>query len=145
MYRAASMKNQIAQDKKQNRDRDHGTYSRHGQHHVAHNLPPAHARVHAFSIPLPRRDVSKINKRANPFRIKVSRKSTSPSSTSDCKYKSPVASVNWLAITEAMESPGDSNEELMTGVLPITMVTAMVSPSARASARNTEPKMPARA
>ena len=31
------------------------------------------------------------------------------------------------------------------GLLPTTMVTAMVSPSARARARNTEPIMPVRA
>ena len=48
-------------------------------------------------------------------------------------------------MTAAIEYPGEKSELLMVGVLPMTMVTATVSPRARAKARNIEPMMPARA
>src|ERR1017187_8877999 len=44
-----------------------------------------------------------------------------------------------------MEYPGANNDALICGVLPITMVTAMVSPRARASARKMDPMMPVEA
>ncbi len=62
-----------------------------------------------------------------------------------CVYVSVVASVNSFAITAAMEYPGASSDALMDGVFPITIVTAMVSPNARARARKIEPMMPVRA
>src|SRR6202043_3127886 len=48
-------------------------------------------------------------------------------------------------MTAAIEYPGDNKEALIVGVLPMTMVTAMVSPRARASAKKIEPMMPVRA
>ena len=51
-----------------------------------------------------------------------------------------MASVNSLAITAAMVYPGANNEAWMLGSFPITMVTAMVSPKARAKPRKIEPK-----
>src|SRR2546427_3061286 len=101
--------------------------------------------AHACPRPLPRLEVATISKRAKPLSMKVRMKSTRPSSIKDCVCRSPVASVNSLAMTAAMEYPGEKREALMMGVLPMTMVTAIVSPRARARARKTEPKMPAQA
>ena len=42
-------------------------------------------------------------------------------------------------------SPGENSEALILASLPITIVTAIVSPSARARARKTEPMIPVRA
>jgi len=44
-----------------------------------------------------------------------------------------------------MEYPGEKSEALIVGVFPMTIVTAIVSPRARASARKIEPMMPVRA
>ena len=77
--------------------------------------------------------------------MNVIKNKTRPSSISALKYRSPVASVNSLAITDAIVYPGANNDALICGLFPMTMVTAMVSPSARAKARNTEPMMPVRA
>ena len=57
--------------------------------------------------------------------------SSSPSSISAEVYRSPTASANSLARDEAMLFPGASSEGLRCWVLPITKVTAMVSPRAR--------------
>ena len=48
-------------------------------------------------------------------------------------------------VIRSIEYPGAKSERLICGLLPITMVTAMVSPSALASARKIDPKMPRRA
>ncbi len=86
-----------------------------------------------------------ISSRAPALIIIVIRNSTSPNSISALRYKSPVASVNSLAITAAIVYPGANREALMCGSFPITIVTAMVSPRARAKARKIEPMMPSRA
>src|ERR1700687_5664313 len=57
----------------------------------------------------------------------------------------PVASLNSLAITLANVYPGEKMEDGISGRLPMTIVTATVSPSARPSARIVAPKIPARA
>src|SRR5579863_433707 len=56
-----------------------------------------------------------------------------------------VASVNSLAITLAKVYDGAKSDDDISGRLPITMVTAIVSPSARPSASTHAPKMPTRA
>src|SRR6266852_2292102 len=48
-------------------------------------------------------------------------------------------------MTAAIEYPGENNEALIVGVFPMTMVTAIVSPSARASAKKIDPMIPVRA
>ena len=58
---------------------------------------------------------------------------------------SPVASLNSLANTLAMVYPGANSDLAISGRFPITMVTAMVSPSARPSPRMIPPRIPARA
>src|SRR6202020_796218 len=65
--------------------------------------------------------------------VKVMRNSSRPRAMRDEVYRSPTASVNSLAIAEEIVVPGASKEELMRWALPMTKVTAMVSPRARPS------------
>ena len=76
--------------------------------------------------------------------VKVMRNSNSPSAMSEEVYRSPTASVNSLAIAEEMVVPGARSEALMRCALPMTKVTAMVSPSARPSPSMMPPTMPVR-
>ena len=84
-------------------------------------------------------------KRAAAITAKVMRNSSAPSATSEEVYRSPTASVNSLAIEAEMVVPGASSEELMRCALPMTKVTAMVSPSARPRPSMMPPTMPVRA
>jgi hypothetical protein len=70
--------------------------------------------------------------------------STSPISISACRYNSSAASVNSLAMTAAIVYCGANSDRLTCGLLPMTMVTAIVSPSARPRPSMTAPMMPAR-
>src|SRR5439155_20149037 len=83
--------------------------------------------------------------RAAMFTMIVTTNSNNPTSISAATYKSVVASVNSLASTLAMVYDGARIEAEISGRLPITMVTAMVSPSARPSPSTTAPKIPERA
>src|SRR5205823_8012176 len=69
-------------------------------------------------------------------------KSTSPISNNAWRYISVVASVNSFAITLARVYPGLKSDAAICGVLPITIVTAMVSPRARPRPRMTAPNKP---
>ena len=71
----------------------------------------------------------------------VIRNSIRPMAISEDSLKSS-ASPNWLAIMDAIELPVDVIESGMLLVLPISMVTVIVSPSARPIARIYEEKMP---
>ncbi len=55
------------------------------------------------------------------------------------------ASANSLAMAAAMVYPGANSEAAISWRLPITMVTAMVSPRARPRPSTTAPMMPDRA
>src|SRR5437763_6809285 len=96
-------------------------------------LPPAPA--HAVFI-------LQINSRENALMKTVMIKSSSPISMSACTYSSSAASVNSLAMTAAIVYCGLYSEAEMIGLLPMTMVTAMVSPSARPKPSMTAPRMP---
>src|ERR1051326_2082613 len=107
-----------------------------GSHHRAQTGDADHEQVHRILPPgrashdrTPRLLVARIRRRAMPFRTKVTPNKPRPRSTKALGYKSPVPSVNSLAITAAMEYPGASSDALICGVFPITMVTAIVSPS----------------
>ena len=58
--------------------------------------------------------------------------------------QSPSASVNSLAMVAEIVVPGANSEDVMLWALPITKVTAMVSPSARPSASIAPPTTPMR-
>src|SRR6202521_431813 len=89
--------------------------------------------------------VDRTSKRAIRLTVSVTRISTSPSSISAAGYRLPVASENSLAILLASVYPGEKIEGGISSRLPMTMVTAMVSPSARPRASTVAPKIPARA
>ena len=56
--------------------------------------------------------------------------------------RKPSASPNWLAIIEAIEFPVEVIESGILLVLPINMVTVMVSPKARPIAKMYDEKIP---
>ena len=64
---------------------------------------------------------------------------------SDERWNGSVASVNWLAMIDERVAAGANSECAMVGELPMTIVTAIVSPSARPVDRVTAPKRPTRA
>src|ERR1700722_19296288 len=140
----AAVVDQVAQNQKQHADYAECGHAGQREHHVIHRFSPHDPRLAHAGRPPPR-SVATIRIRASPFRMNVIKNNTSPSSISALRYKSPVASVNSLAITDAIVYPGANSDALICGLFPMTMVTAIVSPSARAKARNTEPMMPVRA
>ena len=77
--------------------------------------------------------------------ISVLVNSTNPISTSALTCSASAASENSLAMTADMVYCGASNDSVTFGSLPITMVTAMVSPSARPKPNMMAPAMPVRA
>src|SRR5208283_5920495 len=81
--------------------------------------------------------------RANILTIMETKNNTNPISIKDDKYMLEAASANSLASTLAKVYPGENNDAVITAVLPIIMVTAMVSPMARPKAKITAPKIPA--
>src|SRR5205085_3749313 len=83
-----------------------------------------------------------ISIRASASTAKVMMKSTRPSEISAAMCSSPVASVNSLAMVEAIVEPGENSEVGKPWALPITKVTAIVSPSARPSPSITAPIAP---
>ncbi|MNT97732.1 hypothetical protein D3C72_2401180 [compost metagenome] len=73
--------------------------------------------------------------------MKVMTNSRKPSANSAEMWKS-AASPNSLASVDAIEVPGENSEVGMRLALPITKVTAMVSPSARPNPSMTPPITP---
>src|SRR6266699_4330265 len=100
---SSAMNSEISKNEEKDGNGDHSTHAGHGQHEAAHKFAPAKTRAHAWPRPLPRWEVATISKRAKPLRTKVRMKSTRPSSIKDWVWRSPVASVNSLAMTAAME------------------------------------------
>src|SRR5262249_46041859 len=76
--------------------------------------------------------------------MKVITNSNRPSVTSDDTYVSPTAPVNSLASAAEIDVPGARSEALMRWALPITKVTAIVSPSARPRPSMMPPTTPTR-
>ena len=70
---------------------------------------------------------------------------TRPISTSAPRCSASPASVNSFAMTAAIVYCGAKIDAAAFGVLPMTIVTAMVSPSARPKPSITAPTMPVRA
>ncbi|MNT95334.1 hypothetical protein D3C72_2371920 [compost metagenome] len=76
---------------------------------------------------------------------KVMKNRIRPSSISAAVCRPAPASANSLASAEVMLLPGENSDALSSRlVLPITKVTAMVSPSARPRPSITPPMTPAR-
>src|SRR6266436_7505547 len=102
------------------------------------------SRVHGYCTARVVDGVEKVRKSscARRFTRIVIPKRTSPISNNACRYISVVASVNSLASTLASVYPGLKSDAAICGVLPITIVTAIVSPSARPKPRITAPNNP---
>ena len=75
------------------------------------------------------------------FITAVIKKSMSPIAMSD-DSRSPSASPNWFAMIDAMELPVDVIESGMLLVLPMSIVTVIVSPNARPMAKIYEENIP---
>ena len=86
-----------------------------------------------------------MNMREMTLTISVMTNSTRPISTSACRYRSSAASANSLAMTAAIVYCGAYSDQEICGLFPITIVTAIVSPSARPKPSMTAPTMPVRA
>ena len=72
-----------------------------------------------------------ISMRDSASTMNVSTNSTRPSAISDARCTGSAASLNSLASAEAIELPGANSDALILYALPMTNVTAIVSPSAR--------------
>ena len=96
------------------------------------------------AVPLPCRPMRQMRRRDTPLTSSVMMNSSSPISISACRYRSSAASLNSFAITAAIVYCGAKTESDSLGVLPITIVTAMVSPSARPKPSMMAPMMPTR-
>jgi hypothetical protein len=90
-------------------------------------------------------DTRRTRSRANAFTINVIAKSTKPTAISAERCASLDASLNSLAMSDAIVYPGASSEDESSWRLPMSIVTAMVSPSARPRPRITPPIIPDRA
>ena len=86
-----------------------------------------------------------ISSRDSELMMSVMMNSTRPISTSAERYRSSAASANSLAITAAIVYWGAKRDTDTLGLLPMTMVTAMVSPRARPKPSMTAPTIPVRA
>src|SRR5262249_49803331 len=75
----------------------------------------------------------------------VMKNSTRPISTSELKWSGVAASANSFASTADMVYCGANSDVDTCGVLPMTIVTAIVSPSARPKPSMTAPTIPVRA
>src|SRR6185436_177189 len=89
--------------------------------------------------------IAQISRREPALTSSVMTKSTRPISTSAFRYRRSAASVNSLAMTAAIVYCGANSDSDTFGLFPITIVTAIVSPSARPKPSMTAPMMPVRA
>ena len=89
--------------------------------------------------------IDQMSRRDRPLMMSVMANKTRPISMSAFRYSSSAASVNSLAMTAAIVYCGAKSEADTCGLLPMTMVTAMVSPRARPKPSITAPTMPVRA
>ena len=97
---AAPLIHQVPEDDKQNRYGENGADACQRQHDLIHQFAIGQS-VHTMGpVPLPA--VTTIKSRARALMTMVIRNSTKPSSMSELRCRSSLASANSLAITEAM-------------------------------------------
>src|SRR5205807_892483 len=136
---------EVAEDQEQGQDR-HRAQCHHHSGHQSAERPAARSRGHHIALlpmaaPFATRHTSR---RAIALMMTVITNSRKPTSKRAERYMVVVASLNSLAMAAAIVKPGCSTETLMSCRLPISMVTAMVSPSARPRPSMIAPMMPAR-
>ena len=135
--------------------RDHQPEQRHERHQRDGERQPANAghdqihcaplgEHHAATRAGPRRDI-RTRTRAAMLSSTVTAKRRRPRAARAPVCISPLASANSLAMTAGSEYPGANNEARIVGEFPMTIVTAIVSPSARPSPSMVAPTIPARA
>src|SRR6185437_6077494 len=136
-----SMRQQGPQDRRQAGQARQGGHRGQREESAVFRLaqrPPVHA------ADPPRRSNRRSMACAAAITVKVIKNNSSPRAISEEVYRSPTASVNSLAMAEEIVVPGARMEALMRCALPITKVTAMVSPSALPKPSMTPPTMPTR-
>src|SRR6202043_3036576 len=104
---AGALDGEKAQHEQQRSYGDQGAKRRHDRHDRVYRFSPGEP-VHA--APLAFWMVARTRTRASACSSTVTPNSTKPSSIRDCRKRSPVASVNSLAITAAIEYPGAKSE-----------------------------------
>src|SRR5262249_42959184 len=91
------------------------------------------------------RVIDQMSRRDSEVTVSGMMNSTSPISTRAARYRSSAASVNSFAITAAIVYCGANSDSETRGLFPMTIVTAIVSPSARPKPSITAPTIPVRA
>src|SRR5207244_1843101 len=134
------------EDAPQRNDRDDHTDERGDAHGDIDPVPPRvpiEGQLHA--APAPRRSTGATMSLAKMLMINDMSMRTRPSSMNALNSSGVSASVKLLAIQLAIVCPWSNRETEITFLLPIVMVTAIVSPTARPKPRMMAPKSPARA
>src|SRR5699024_7195336 len=129
-------------DHQQPDDAEHGR--RHTSPHddpVEQAATPEKRRVHLHQPLLRSMRLSIRRAIANTMNVMTNSRKPRASNAERC---SPPASGNWLAISAAIDGPCPATVAVKNRLLPITNVTAMVSPNALPRPRITPPTMPAR-
>src|SRR6266550_6118943 len=143
--RRRTLRDQVAENEHQGEDgREREDDHQHG-HQPAREVAAQRASAHRALLPTAApRATRQIRMRATALTATVSTNRISPTSNSADRYMFVVASLNSLAIAAAIVYAGCSSETPMSWRLPITIVTAIVSPSARPRPRMIAPMRPAR-
>src|SRR4029453_11070053 len=76
------------------------------------------------------RPIDQMNVREMGLMMRVMTNRTRPISMSACRCRSSVASANSFAMTADIVYCGAKSDQLICGLLPMTIVTAIVSPAA---------------
>src|SRR5439155_22714356 len=151
--RVQSLTDDEEQDERQGDERNQNRGGAKCHEERRHQLACSRSRHHAASavagsattICFVLRAMLQINSRDRRFTTSVMMKSTRPISTSAWRYSSSAASANSFAMTAAIVYCGANNDSDTFGLFPITIVTAIVSPSARPNPSIMAPTIPVRA
>src|SRR6266516_304477 len=143
--RRRTLRDQVAENEHQGEDgREREDDHQHG-HQPAREVAAQRASAHRALLPTAApRATRQIRMRATALTATVSTNRINPTANSADRYMFVVASLNSLAIAAAIVYAGCSSETPMSWRLPITIVTAIVSPSARPRPRMIAPMRPAR-
>src|SRR6266699_4209664 len=140
-----ALHDQVRENEDQGQDGEERQQGDEPRHDTAHDATPNGAGAHSARLPtaVPRA-TRQMSRRARAFTTTVITNSTRPTSNSAARYRFVVASLNSLAIAAAIVYAGCSTDMPMSWRVPITKVTAIVSPRARPRPSMTAPIRPAR-
>src|SRR5438552_727388 len=140
-----ALQHEIAENEQQREHRGERQHHHHGGHRAAGEMTAEHAAAHSARLPTAwPRATRQIRTRAMALTATVSTKRINPTSNKADWYRLVVASLNSLAIAAAIVYAGCRSETPMSCRFPMSIVTAIVSPSARPRPRMTAPIKPAR-